>query len=268
MVATDFEYDGEYLKNKGCVICNSDSSSGFESIDNISVRTFDSLSQYNGKKFTLTTSYYEDRIEITFQICKDVCLYKKATAFTSYEIKELKRWLGRPSYHKFKLIQPEWSNYYMNGSFNITELQLMGKTYILELKFVSDAPMAKHEPITNGCTIAEPSKEHFSFIDISDEIGQIYPNVIIECLSDGDLDIYNEKQDRHTVFKNCKEGEIITITNDLIIATSLPSHKIQNDFNYKFLSISNTYKSRINRFTFSIPVKIKMKYSPFAKVVL
>lgn len=268
MIATDFEYDGEYLKNKNCVICYTDSKSGFESIDNISQRTFDTLTQFNGKKFALTTSYYEDRIEITFQICKDMCIYNKMTAFTPYEVRDFKRWLNRPNYHKFKLIQTDWSNYYMDGSFNVKELQMQGKTYVLELTFVSDAPMAKHEPITNGCTITDPQKEHFTFIDISDEIGNIYPDITIECLNDGDLDIYNEKQDRHTIFKNCTEGEIITISKDLVITTSLPSHKIQNDFNYKFITLSNTYKSRINRFTFSIPVKIKIQYSPYIKVVI
>lgn len=266
MTGTDFEYDGQYLKNWGCMICYTDVSSNFETLDYVAQRTFDTISQHYGKKFGLTVSYYENRIEISFQICKYSC-NTQMTYFTPYEIRELRRWLGRPKYHKFKLIQQNWSDYYLDGSFNISELQLGGKTYILELNFVSDSPFIKHEPIKQIIEINDPQKDKYTFFDISDEIGYIYPDIEIECLAEGDLDIHNSNEDRHTIIKNCKKSEKITFDDNLIMETSIPSHKIQNDFNYKFFRISNSYKSRKNIISSSIPVKITFIYSPYAKVV-
>ena len=68
MLAEDFQYNGEYLKDWGFMICKTDSSSGFEDIDSDSQLSFETVNT-SGKKFELVTSTYEDRIEITFQIC-------------------------------------------------------------------------------------------------------------------------------------------------------------------------------------------------------
>lgn len=266
MTGTDFEYDGQYLKNWGCMICYTDVSSNFETLDYVAQRTFDTISQHYGKKFGLTVSYYEDRIEVSFQICKYSC-NTQMTYFTPDEIRELRRWLSRPRYHKFKLIQPKWADYYLNGSFNISELQLCGRTYVLELNFVSDSPLVRHEPIKKIFEIIDPKTDKFTFFDISDEIGYIYPNLEIECLSDGNLDIYNSIEDRHTVIKNCSNGEKITFNDSLVMTTSVDLHKIQNDFNYKPFRISNSYESRKNIISSSIPVRITFEYSPYVKVV-
>ena len=258
MTGTDFEYDGQYLKNWGCMICYTDVSSNFETLDYVAQRTYDSISQHYGKKFGLTVSYYEDRIEVSFQICKYSC-NTQMTYFTPDEIRE--------RYHKFKLIQPKWADYYLNGSFNISELQLGGRTYVLELNFVSDSPLVRHEPIKKIFEIIDPKTDKFTFFDISDEIGYIYPDIEIECLSDGNLDIYNSIEDRHTVIKNCSNGEKITFNDNLVMTTSVDLHKIQNDFNYKPFRISNSYESRKNIISSSIPVRITFEYSPYVKVV-
>ena len=260
------EGDGRYLKNWGCMICYTDVSSNFETLDYVAQRTYDSISQHYGKKFGLTVSYYEDRIEVSFQICKYSC-NTQMTYFTPDEIRELRRWLSRPRYHKFKLIQPKWADYYLNGSFNISELQLGGRTYVLELNFVSDSPLVRHEPIKKKFEIIDPKTDKFTFFDISDEIGYIYPDIEIECLSDGNLDIYNSIEDRHTVIKNCSNGEKITFNDNLVMTTSVDPHKIQNDFNYKPFRISNSYESRKNIISSSIPVRITFEYSPYVKVV-
>ena len=248
------------------MICYTDVSSNFETLDYVAQRTYDSISQHYGKKFGLTVSYYEDRIEVSFQICKYSC-NTQMTYFTPDEIRELRRWLSRPRYHKFKLIQPKWADYYLNGSFNISELQLGGRTFVLELNFVSDSPLVRHEPIKKIFEIIDPKTDKFTFFDISDEIGYIYPDIEIECLSDGNLDIYNSIEDRHTVIKNCSNGEKITFNDNLVMTTSVDPHKIQNDFNYKPFRISNSYESRKNIISSSIPVRITFEYSPYVKVV-
>lgn len=266
MIASDFEYDGEYLKDWGYIICETNSSSGFETIDSDSQLTFDTISQMNGKLKELTTSYYDDHIEITFQICKYSCT-ENITPITTYESRELKRWLNRPEFHRFKLIQPNWADIYMEGSFNIKNIEFKGQVYALELTFISNCPFALHEPVVYRfqSSIEENS---FSFFDISDEIGYIYPDVEILCIEDGDLEINNSLENRKTLIKNCKKNEVINFTKELLFYSSDSDHKIQNDFNYIFLRIANLYGNRKNILTFSMPVKITLKYIPYVKAVM
>lgn len=265
-IAENFEYAGEFLNDKGYIICSQDNSGGFETLDSDSQRSFNTQSMFNGKMFELTHSTYEDRIEITFCICKHSCQSPIPTPITTTESRVLKRWLNRPDFHRFKLLQPNWSDIYMEGSFNVKDVECMGETYMLELTFISNRPFALHEPITYNFTTSNNNKS-FTIYDISDEVGYIYPDIEIKCLESGNLEILNSNEERRTIIKNCSNGEIITFTRDLIMNTSVISHKIQNDFNYQFLRISNSYYNRKNKLTFSIPVQVSLKYSPYIKAV-
>lgn len=267
MVAKDFEYDGEFLKDWGYMICSTDSPSGFEAVVSDSQLTFDAVSQLGGKLFNLTSSYYENRIEITFQIGKYSCREQTFSPISVFELRAIKRWLNRPDFHKFKLIQPGWADIYMEGSFNVTHIEFSGQIYFLELTFISNRPFALHEPITHVFQTTSSDKE-YSFFDISDEIGYIYPDMKITCLEDGDLEIANLNEDRTTLIKGCKKNEIITFSKLLTISTSLASHKIQNDFNFIFPRIANTYNNRRNVFTLSKQAKVELTYSPYVKAVM
>lgn len=266
MVALDFEYDGEYLKDWGYIICRNNYSGGFETVESDSQLTFDTISQFNGKLSELVTSYYSDHIEITFQICKYSC-DKTISPITVDESRAIKRWLNRPEFHRFKLLQDDWCNIYMDGSFNIKNIEFAGKTCLLELTFISNRPFALHEPITYEF---ETSKEDnmFSFFDISDEIGYIYPDLKIKCLENCNLEINNSNENRTTIINNCLRNEEINFTKELIFSSSFPEHKIQNDFNYKFLRVSNSYEDRYNTLTFSHPVQVTLTYSPYVKAVM
>lgn len=265
MIAMDFEYDGEYLKNYGFTIC-SINESGFNTITTDSQSTFNNVKLMNGKLFEITTSQYEDRLEINFQICKynpNHILHP----ISHYEARELKRWLNRPSYKRFKFIQPYWADIYMEGSFNVRNVICGGEIFLLELTFISNRPFALHEPITHRI-FTSATNESYTFFDTSDEIGYIYPDIKITCLQNGKLEITNSNENRITEIKNCSSGEIIQFTPKLLMSTSLPSHKIQNDFNYKFFRISNSYNNRKNTLTFSLPVEVEITYCPYVKVVM
>ena len=68
MLAEDFEFDGEYLKDWGYMILYTDDNGGFNNIESDSQLSFNTVSLQNGKKFELTTAVYEDCIQLTFQI--------------------------------------------------------------------------------------------------------------------------------------------------------------------------------------------------------
>ena len=111
------------------------------------------------------------------------------------------------------------------------------------------------------------ANEQFSIIDESDNIGYIYPDIQIKCKSDGDLELHNSIEDRTTIIKNCKSGEIISIDKNLNISTSLSSHKIYNDFNFIFFRIANSFNNNQNIISVNISCEITIKYYPIVKGV-
>ena len=106
-----------------------------------------------------------------------------------------------------------------------------------------------------------------SIFDASHEEGYIYPHTEITVLEDGDLTIYNALEDRETDIANCETDEVITMDYP-IIKTNSGTHKIQNDFNWNFFRVANTYENRRNDLTTSVPCRIKIEYSPIVKVGL
>ena len=105
-----------------------------------------------------------------------------------------------------------------------------------------------------------------SISDVSDEEGYIYPYMEITVGRDGDLFIHNSIENRKTYIGNCKVGEVITMDYP-IVQSSLPSssRNIQNNFNWTFFRLANTYNNSRNVLTISLPCSIKLKYSPIVK---
>lgn len=101
--------------------------------------------------------------------------------------------------------------------------------------------------------------------DTSHEEGYIYPYTEITITESGNLNIHNAMENRDTYIANCVAGEVITMDYP-VITSSIPSHNIQNDFNWNFFRVANTYKNSRNNLTFSIPCTMKIKYSPIIKV--
>ena len=108
----------------------------------------------------------------------------------------------------------------------------------------------------------------YTLFDTSDEIGYIYPDLKIICLESGKLELYNSNENRKTIIENCSANEVINFSENLVFSSSNESHKIQNDFNYIFFRIANSYGNRKNIISSSIPVDIEFSYSPYVKVVV
>ena len=106
-----------------------------------------------------------------------------------------------------------------------------------------------------------------SLNDTSYEEGYIYPKMEIKIKKDGDLIIHNSIENRETYIANCKSGEVITLDYP-VIQSSDSSHNIQNDFNWTFFRVANTYDNSRNDLVITLPCSIKSKYSPIVKVGL
>ena len=115
--------------------------------------------------------------------------------------------------------------------------------------------------------VSEKLENEATINDISHEEGHIYPHTEIIIAENGDLNIHNAIENRDTYIANCIAGEVITMDYP-IIKSSISSHNIQNDFNWNFFRVANTYENSRNDLTISLPCTIKVKYSPIVKVGL
>lgn len=264
MKAFDFEYAGRKLSSFGMVICNF-GDKGLDTISNGSQITFNTISTLGGSKHRLTSTTYDDCLEATIQICKSSC-DSGIMEISSTEFREIVKWLNRKKFLKFKILDEDHIDLYYEASFNISRIEIDGKLYGLELEVTTNRPFALKEPRIMTIRNTEQNGRH-SINDTSYEEGYIYPHVEIIVNEDGNLKIHNAIENRDTYIGNCVAGEIITLDYP-VIQSSISSHNIQNDFNWNFFRIANTYENSRNDLTISLPCTIKIEYSPIVKVGL
>ena len=306
MKASDFMYSNKKLSEFGFMICSFDGK-GVETYDGVEI-SFNTVPVLNGAKSELVSIVYEQNLEATIQICKNLCS-GEALEIKPHEYRNLAKWLFQKKFTKLKFFDEDHMDIYYEAAFTkISRIELDGKLIGLELQVKTNRPFALKEPkiITVSCSDEKevygwekykgnsklgyvtsensntyPSGMHtdgYSYIsvgqvyidsinDTSYEEGYIYPYVEITVNEDGNLKIHNSIENRETYIANCKAGEVITMDYP-IIKSSLSSHKIQNDFNWNFFRIANTYEKSRNDLTISLPCTIKIKYSPIVKVGL
>lgn len=262
MKSYNFEYDGLKLSDFGFIICNF-GSEGLQTISNGSQITFNTVSSLNGAKHELTSTEYNNCLESVFQICKNPC-DSNNSEISIEELRALSKWLNRKGFYKFKILNDEYLDIYFEASFNISKIEFNGKLCGLELSLKTNRPFALQEPKKITLKNLEANGEK-SIIDYSDVEGYIYPEIEITINESGDFSIYNAIEDRTTFIANCVVGEVIKM-NYPIIESSVSSHEIQNDFNWNFFRIANTFRNNINKLIISLPCTIKLNYSPTVKV--
>ncbi len=268
MKAYDFEFDNRKLSDFNMMICSFEDK-GLETVSNGAIIAFNSVPTLGGSKHELMSVQYEDCLETTIQICKNYC-GSDIKEITSTEFRELSRWLSRKKFLKFKPLSEEYIDLYYEAKIDISRIELDGKLYGLELEIKTNRPFALKNPKTIIIENTVQNGKH-SINDTSHEEGYIYPytEIVIGDIGDGKevLNIYNALEDRNTYIDNCVTGEIITMDYP-VIQSSVSSHNIQNDFNWNFFRVANTYENSRNDLTISIPCTIKVRYSPIVKVGL
>ena len=264
MKAHDFKYGERTLSSFGFIICRFDSG-GLETIDGVEI-SFNTVSTLNGQKHNLISSSYEDCLECVFQICKNPC-GNDNMEISPIVFREISKWLLRKRFLHFKLMSNESIDLYYEAAFTkISRIEIDGKLVGLELTLVTNAPFAYKDKKNIAIKNLEKDGRH-SIHDTSHEEGYIYPIMEVIVNESGDLSIYNAIEDRTTLIKNCVAGEVITMDYP-VIQSSVSSHNIQNDFNWNFFRVANTFDNSRNDLTISLPCTIKITYSPIVKVGL
>ncbi len=264
MKAFDFVYDGKNLSDFGFIICNF-GDKGLDTVRDGCQISFNTVPVLGGAKHELTSAQYEDCLETTIQICKHSC-NGGIQEITATEHRQITRWLNRKKFLKFKPISEEYIDLYFEASFNISRIELDGCLFGFELEVVTNRPHALKEPRIININNTVSNGKH-SINDISQEEGYIYPHTEITIAQSGNLKIHNAIENRDTYIANCAAGEVITMDYP-IIQSSISSHNIQNDFNWNFFRVANTFDNSRNDLTISLPCSIKVEYSPIVKVGL
>lgn len=264
----DFEYNGERLSDYGLMPCFIDSAPS-EVVEVGNSVVINKVKAPNTQKYVSTNYSYEDVLSVSFQVCKIGCDVE-AEYISDYELNKIMRWLNRKAFYIFKPIYDisVFDDVYFEGTFNVKPIYIANNIVGLDLVFTSNAPYGFIEKMKYNIQF-EDSNDKYVIYDSSDEIGNIYCDVVITCLEGGDLNISNSLDAKNDVdIKNCAAGEIISIKGyEKIISSSLEMHDtLPNDFNYNFLRICNTYERNDNVLTCSMKCKIEISYSPIRKV--
>ena len=266
MYAIDFEYDGRYLSDYGFIICDFNASSDANIVSSGSKLKFNTVAHNRGKKYSLTSTQYDECIQTTFDICKNPDLYDDLEISTE-EYRDIVRWLNRQKFLKFRVFddENELEPCYYEASFNISKVKISEILYGIELEMTTNRPFGIGKEQYKSYDFQDITKEYI-LKDMSDEIGYIYPTTSITCYEDGDLTIYNDITNTRMTIANCLADEVLTIDgNTHSITTTKSSHDVYNDFNYDYFKIGNTINNRSNKISVSLPCKIELRYSPIIK---
>lgn len=270
LYATDFEYDGRLLSDFGFIICRFGDSGGEETVNAGGEISFNTTSTNRGRKFQLTSATYKDCISTSFSICKNEC-NEEDMVISDEEFRDIMRWLSRHTFHKLRFIKDEeYEPCYYEASFNIHKITINDVLYGIECNMETNRPFGFGAEVHKIYELNGKS-DVAVLTDMSDEIGYIYPKVVITCKNDSKeegIRIHNKTTGGTMVFRGYKKGEIITVngaTRTIDVSGENSSHDIYDDFNYEFLKIGNTIDNRVNEITASQPCRLEIIYNPIIR---
>lgn len=274
MYAYNFEYDGKLLSDFGFMICHFDSAGGAETTEKGSEIHFETAPAHSGKRNYVVGTEYDNCLQTTFQICKDPSITPEdEMVIADDEFRALSRWLNRRQFlwfHSYDWCNPEVTRPWFRASFTLSRIDLANETIGIELEMHTDSPFGYGDEIVKTFNFTSDSLSQ-TFYDESDEIGEMYPELVVTCNAGGTWTLANDMTDCSCEVENCTNGEVLTFGGDtMTIDTSSVVHAntLANDFNYDFFRFGNTYDSRLNTFTATIPCTVRLRYRPIIKDTL
>ena len=267
MYCTDFEYDNKKLSDYDMMIGALNGSGGSEIVSSGADIVFNQICPSGSGFFNLYSSAYQEPFTTTFQVMKNPCKCRGKYYLSPMEVSHIQRWLCQKNYNRFKIFQEGYEDIHWNAVFSSRQVMLNGHIAGLELTLYTDAPYAYLDQMKYAfhCTKNVPG----TLYDTSDELGSIYPDVLIIINEPGIFKLENSMDNKVTEIRNVISGEAITIHGrNQTISSSNPDHKIFSDFNWFFPRIINTYQNNRNAFTASLECDVTFTYSPIRKVGL
>ena len=262
--ANGFVFDNKTSDEFGLIICTIEGNESSEtSGGQIEFQTTSSPIQ--NRWYKTGNSNYKEPLSFGLSVTKS-----NFEPFDTYEYSSIERWLVRKdSYKDFMLVKSDYDNIHFNVQLNIEPVEV-GKNIVgIVINGICDAPFGYNQLITK--TIDTNETDILTLVDLSDEIGYIYPDIEINVKNDCDVKITNVTENNRLFYiKNCVANEIIKIDGKyLTITTTALSHNIyDNNTNYVFPRIINDYNKRKNVFKIEGDCTVTIKYRPIRKVVV
>lgn len=245
----------------GLIICQFDDSSDSDGASQIEFSLINSPIQ--NKWYKSGNSNYTEALKFSFSVAKD-----NFSPIDAYEYSAIMRWLVRKDDFKdFMITRNDYDNIHFYAQLNASPIEIGGNIVGINIEGTTNAPFGFSALETY--TFDTNDGNTFSFLDNSDEIGYIYPDLKITVRTAGDISILNKTENRTFTLKNCVANEIITIDGKTLqISTTAISHNIFNDSNYQYFRIVNDYDKRKNTIVISGDCSVEIKYRPIRKVVI
>ena len=260
--ANGFEFNKKTSDEFGLIICTFDSGGKEDGKAGSHISFTTSSSPVRNRWLKFGNAIYDEQLEFSFQVAKS-----NFKTFDSYELASIQRWLVRKDgYKDFQLIKSDYDNIHFNACIpSIQYIEICGEVVGLTINVKCDSPFGYGSYVTKKIDTSENNV--LTIVDMSDEIGFIYPDITINVNSDCDIKIHNSIEDRTLYIKKCVENEIITIDSTILqMSTTAVSHNLYENTNYMLPRICNKDNDRKNVFTISGDCVITMKYRPIRKV--
>lgn len=260
--ANGFVFDGKTSDEFELLICTIEGSEPSEtSGGQIEFQTTNSPIQ--NRWYKTGNSNYKEPLKFAFSVTKN-----DFKCFDAYEYSSITRWLVRKdSYKDFMLVNSDYENIHFNVQLNIEPIEVGKKIVGILINGICDSSFGYDQLIVKEIDVNENAT--LSIIDLSDEIGYIYPDIEIIINSNCNVSILNTSENRKFKINNCVKGENIKIDGKYLqITSNVPNHYLYNDTNFIFPRIINDFDKRTNTFEIKGNCKIVMKYRPIRKVVI
>jgi hypothetical protein len=240
--ATDFEFCGEKLSEKGYIIATIENNST-ETItgNNIEILSNRNPSSIKDIQYGIK---YGDALEIKLQIFKFNCSTQDTSPISFVEEETIKRWLVRPTYNYVNFNND--TDLYFNVAITVNNITIGDDLVGFDLTMKNDSAFG-YSGLRK--TTIEPKEELTNILDNSSLIGRIYPKFTIQITDTNEFQFLNTSTGERMRINNCTANEKITVDcENKIITTSYTNHQatLAKDFNYVYPTLANDYTSRDN----------------------
>ena len=214
-----------------------------------------------GDKKKSITAKYSDAISIKVQLIKN-----DYTEITNWEFQAYMRWYLRNDnkYYYLQFVQPDYEEIFFRVKCtSCKSISVANRVVGIELTFQTDAPYGYSKEYTdtyNFGTVLTP------FINFSEEIGEIYPDLTINITEDCTIALYNNLTKKTTQIDDCVANEVITYNAQTEEWLSSTNRNVIASYNFVPFSLANVLNTRKNLLSFYGSGTVTLKYRLIKKV--
>lgn len=217
----------------------------------------------NGINWEIINQDYSAPMEFTLQICNP-----DGKPISQEQERALNRFLcHQGEYGWFFIDSMEYADIWFKCIIHSPKIWRYEGRSGLEYTVTTNSPVAYTDERIHNISITGPSQTYTLYIN-SDEEYPIYPVLEITLLESGDLTITNTLETNEifqSTLKNTTSGEKIIIDNEYpFLESTLLSHQIINDFNFKWIALYNG----INNLSFNKRCNVTIKYREYRKMII